>query len=86
MEITIQQVKALDYHKLVKFITTLSLKDLQILRGKFDTFISLLFANKLETTELFSKTMSIVIEINCAIDDLNGVVDTSNGKILKVVK
>jgi hypothetical protein len=45
-----------------------------------------LWIPKHEGTELFTKALSIIIEINSAIDDLNGVVDTSNGKILKVVK
>ena len=86
MEITIKQVEALDYQRLVNFISTLSLVELEMLKAKFNKFITVLFDNKLETAEIFSKTMAIIIEINSTIDDLNGVVDTSNGKILKVVK
>jgi hypothetical protein len=86
MEITIKQVEALDYQRLVSFISTLSLVELEMLKAKFNKFITVLFANKLETAEIFSKTMAIMIEINTTIDDRNGVVDTSNGKILKVVK
>jgi hypothetical protein len=86
MEITIKQVEALDYQRLVNFISTLSLVELEMLKAKFNKFITVLFANKLETAEIFSKTMAIMIEINTTIDDRNGLVDTSNGKILKVVK
>jgi hypothetical protein len=86
MEITIKQVEALDYQRLVSFISTLSLVELEMLKAKFNKFITVLFTNKLETAEIFSKTMAIIIEINSTIDDRNGVVDTSNGKILKVVK
>ena len=86
MEITIKQVEALDYQRLVSFISTLSLVELEMLKAKFNKFITVLFTNKLETAEIFSKTMAIMIEINTTIDDRNGVVDTSKGKILKVVK
>ena len=86
MEITIKQIEALDYQRLVSFISTLSLVELEMLKAKFNRFMEKLWSPKHEGSELFTKTLSIIIEINAAIDDLNGVVDTSNGKILKVVK
>ena len=73
MQVTIQQVKALDYNKLSKFINTLSLSDLQLMQLKFDAFINLLYKDSLQDDQVFTKAIHIAINIDDAINTLQGV-------------
>jgi hypothetical protein len=73
MNVTIQQVKALDYSKLSKFINTLSLSDLQVMQLKFDAFINLLCKDSLQDDQVFTKAIHIAINIDDAINTLQGV-------------
>jgi hypothetical protein len=73
MNVTIQQVKTLDYNKLSKFINTLSLSDLQIMQLKFDAFINLLCKDNMQDDQVFTKAIHIAINIDDAINTLQGV-------------
>jgi hypothetical protein len=73
MQVTIQQVKALDYNKLSKFINTLSLNDLQLMQSKFDAFINLLYKDNMQGDNVFTKAIHIAINIDDAINTLQGV-------------
>ena len=73
MNVTIEQVKTLDYNKLSKFINTLSLSDLQLMQLKFDAFINLLCKDNLQDDQVFTKAIHIAINIDDAINTLQGV-------------